>query len=223
MLLQIITESAGLLIALITGAYAFRCLTPFCRIVYSQVALAALIYTAARVITTYQMAHAISLNNQWVYNVYILGETTLLLVAATVFLKRSWATVLGLAGLSIALLSFAYHLASSGFGHFANTTQIVSGMIVLTTYILMIRHLTRTPDFEMKTSPEMWLILGICLYFACTVPFLGLIHYLYSRWPETTETLFNFIINVLGNIRYLLAALSFWLLFRQRRIIPNES
>lgn len=223
MVFQIIVESLGLFVAFMAGAYTFRNLTIFCRIVYSQIVLAAVVYAAARAITSYQVSHHLAPNNQWLYNIYIIGETAILLAAATIFVKKTWGTILCVAGVAACLLSFAHHIINAGFFQFANTTQIISGIIVLTTYILMVWHLTRMAEFEMKSSPEVWLILGVCLYFACTVPFMSLIHFLYSRWPETTEILFNLIVNVFGNIRYLLAALSFWLLFKQRRIITNES
>jgi hypothetical protein len=219
--LQIIKESTCLFAAMVVGVYSFKKLNNFYKIIFLQVLCASIIYVVARLITYHQKLKEVPADNQWVFNVYIILEVLLLSSAATLQIKSNKIKIIIAFGVTGCLAMFGYHLSSVGFYRFANNTQIVAGILIIAIYLYLIFSALHRPSSVNKFPTEVWLYIGLCLYFACNVPLMAFIHYLYSRSPELTETLFNFITNVLGNIRYLLTAISFWIFFRKRTIVSE--
>ena len=82
MLLEVINESASLVIALCTGIYAYRYMDKFTRFLFYQLITWFMFYTFTHVVTHYQVIHHITQNNHWIFNIHMLSETLLLVLAA---------------------------------------------------------------------------------------------------------------------------------------------
>jgi hypothetical protein len=218
---QIILESATLIIACIIGMFAFRSLNTFHRIIFLQAIVAFGFYVASYVITEYQRSHNALKNNQWMFNVYILTEAILLLSAGYVYFSSKRTRFLLHGGFALFLVVFGRQVffgdsdMSLSMRQFANQAAMFEGILVVTVYLLILRHCFLQPGFRWRTSPEFWLCLGLTIYFGCNIPYMGMIHSLHAYSSHLNELLFHFITDVLGNVRYLFLSIAFFLLYRR--------
>jgi len=217
-MLQAIKESLFLFLSFCVGLYAFRYLSLFYRIVFLQVCLALLCFVAAHAIVAYQQANHLPQNNHWMYNIYIFLEGGMLISASMLFFQERSAKKIILAGLALFVLTFFFQMMRDGIWLFANNALIIEGVIIVLIYLVVLYRAVQDAAFHWKSSPELWLCLALALYFGCNVPFMGMLHYLYAHYPEATKMLFYVITDVLGSVRYLLFAISFWLVYRRQMI-----
>ena len=210
-MLQVIKESFILFVACGVGGYTFKELNGFLKISCFQAVLGMVNYAGARAVTIYQKSHDLPLNNQWVFNIYILLECGLLLWAGYVYFNNKRAGRYIIAGFVIFLVIYVYQLSKQGFLLFANYAFLTEGIVTVSLYIFILfgSVVKRQPPRRIK--PEFWLSLGLIMYFAGNVPYMGLVHYFQKLSADLNTLLFYFITDVLGNLRYLMAAISFWL------------
>jgi hypothetical protein len=220
-MLQVIFESISLFICLLVGLFTFRIQNRFYRILWAQVLLAIFAFAGARLM----------LLNHMIYNTYIVIEASLLLYAASCFFANKRATALLLLAYFAVLSSFGtelYYLLNAPVKKgvmswkFTNMTAALQGLVVVCAYLVVLQKIISDPLFSWKTSAWFWTSLGLITYFGCYIPFMGTMRYLYEHNKMQTEQLFNYVVNVLSNLRYLLLALSFWLNFRNQRTMTNS-
>ncbi len=213
---EIIKDLIGMSIALSTGFIYLKRLSLFYRIHFYQVLLSLLNYWGARFITSHQLGASITLNTAQLFNVYIIVEFFLLIIAASVFFGKKkidrilvWASILFL----IALIT---QVGILGITEFANYGFMIGSLILVLVYVIIIYRSIERHDNKLTMSPSIWLAVGIVIFFACNTPYMVFFRYLNEHHLELSQLLFTFITETLEIIRYLLLALSFWLYGRQQ-------
>jgi hypothetical protein len=211
---QLLKEFAILSLTFGVGIFTFKHLNLFYRIILLQIALAVACFFIAHAITSQQALAEQVKNNHAMYNIYILAEGILVVMAClTQFHDKKMKLFVWLALLLISGC-WLYNLVSYGLTHFANVVMVVDGIAISAFYMIIIYRVTQKNDFDWTRSHLLWVSLGMIVYFSCNVPYMGLFHYLNSHHPELSLTLFLFITDVLSNIRYLFIGIAFLLFYR---------
>lgn len=207
-ILKWMKESGFMFLALITGAFAFRFFNKFYKLIFFQVVLSIVFYIGAYVILMYQAS------NHWMYNVYIFAEVMILLYAAQLYLSGSTRKRIVLIGIISFLSIYVIEGVTDGFSDILNITLVAAGLIVVVVYGMVMYSALHQTDFDWKMSPELWLCIGTLVYFACNVPFIGLIHQLLRYDAKLVDSLF-YITEVLAAIRYLMVSVAFIIVWKQ--------
>lgn len=211
-MLTIFTEITCILSALIFGILAFRKSTSFFRTLFWQVVIWSLFYTASHVITLWQQAHHLPIDNQWLMNIHLILETGLLLAAARFILPASISNTFFIGGTVIVLIVASIQGSLIGFDNYLNLTDVAACLIISICYFTVFFHLHQQETTKAWLSPEKLVCVGILLYYVCSIPYVSMMHFLDS-FPKMNTFLYHLISDVLANVRYLLLAIAFYRLF----------
>jgi hypothetical protein len=215
-MLRIIYESLVLIVAFSMGLYAFRYMNLIYRIFFFQLLTYILIYILSFMVQLFPKMHN---QNQWVYNLAMPLETGFLSWAAYEYFKSSKARILIWIGLTLFLIAFFTEIFFKGISVLSNHGFIVESGLALVLYLFVLNSQFTGKNHNWKRSPDIWISLGLVLYFAGVVPYFSLIHYLQISHPRINLFLFNFIIIGLSNVRYLFLAVGFW--FVRRNVLSK--
>lgn len=222
-MLTLFTEISCLFLALFGGVVVFRRLDRFFRILLLQVFVWSLFYLISHLVTKYQQAHLLPMDNQWLMNIHMILETGLLLAAAWFVLPKMLRTGLTIGAFSLFLIVFMIQVGSQGFRiylNYADVTACIGITVVFSIVLNVFGQRTNTPFW---VSPEKWACLGILLYFACSVPYVSMMGYLERNNPKVNTFLYYLISGVLANVRYLLLALAYWMSYRNAKKQTSRS
>lgn len=203
------------------GIYAFRYLNFLYRIFFFQLIPPLLIFILGSVLNYIANIDNVRPNNQWLYNLYMPVETYFLAWSAYEYFKSKKRTILIFIGYVIFLGVFIAELFIKGISVFANHGYIAESALLLVIYLLILYNYFTNHNNNWKRSPIVWISIGIVLYFGGAVPYLSLMHFLQDNHPRLNLFLFQFIIEGLANVRYLLLALGFWLIRRNAKSNPS--
>ncbi len=193
------------------GIYSFRYMNFIYKIFFLQLVTYILFDILANMILLFPKVNN---HNQWVYNLAMPIETGFLSWAALEYFKKNKARFFIWIGYCLFLIAFLIEMFVKGGAVFSNHGYIVeSGLLLILFLFVLYSEFTRK-SVSWKRSPDIWISLGIVLYFGGVIPYLSLIHYLQESHPTMNRYLFNFIIIGLSNVRYLLLAVGFWLVRR---------
>lgn len=210
-ILTLINLWGSLLIALAFGLYAIRWMNSLQRIFFIQlleyIFITILSYLA-------QLIPGMHKNNQWVYNLAIPIETGLLCWGAYEYFKSYKAKFLVWIGFIIFFIVFIVDLIAVSPLVLSTHGLVAEGIVLIVPYLLLIYRQFTTQNATWKHSPELWISLGIVLYFGGSLPYLSLFNYLQTYHPKVNLYLLSFIDIGLSNVRYLLLAVGFWLVRR---------
>lgn len=211
-MIRLLDESFGILIALLTGLYAFRNINSFYKIYFFQLLAYILIYASSYMLLIGPLINLFHRNNQWLFNLYMPIETGFLVWGGYQYFKLNKERFLLLIGYFIFLSVFVSEVRMKGLGVFANHGYIAESILVLAIYLLVLYTQFRKENHSWKRSPDVWIALGIIIYFGGIVPYMSLIHYLDSYNRTLSYYLYNIITVGLANLRYILLAIAFWLM-----------
>jgi hypothetical protein len=213
-LLQLFYELGSLLIAFCIGIYAFKRMNTFFRLAFFQLSFWLLCYSLSYIVTLYQRQNGLPMNNQWLMNLHLIGETMLLITAAFVQItEKPMKIFVGCAFLAF-LVILIIQLITNGIVHYLNAMD-VSECVIMTMlfgYILYKAIIDRKKDN--RNRAVVLLSIGLLIYFACSVPFMALIQLIQQRDPNASALLFHVISDVIANLRYLFLAAAFWVISR---------
>ncbi len=218
-MLQTLGELISLGSMLAAGLYAYRYMSPFFRIIFLQGVVWIFFYLLVHTLLIYQWIYGKTADSQWLINLAIVCETLLLMVAAWVYFREEWKKKLTLLLLFFFLLVLLVQGLTLGFSvylHYADVAACI-GITVLYTlllYTFLTRPANPTTRIPQRYMPELLLSVGLLLYYAGSVPYVALIHYLEEDDPVWNDRLFYLINNVLAFLRYSLTAFAFLLLRR---------
>jgi hypothetical membrane protein len=208
---QVFKETCIPVLALLSGLYSFKYLDRFLKILLLQLGIYLAVVMAAYFITPGTQTNP----NQWLYNVYIFLETVLLLTAAF-FLTQNKEKRAGIIFLfTVFLVVFLTHITLKSITFFSSYAFIAEGITVLIVYGYIVYRETFVNGNSLSDSPVLWASLGLLIFFICNVPYFSLFDFLNKNYPHAAKLLFQIITDVLANVRYLLLAISFWLVRRQ--------
>jgi hypothetical protein len=199
----IVSAAPGL--AFIMGLFAFKSLTLFYRVIFFQV--------MSYLIVLYLTYSVTPENIHWIYNIYLPFEMAMLMGGGIIYFKR-------LKERMIMALSFLFFLIiyliqiNGSLKSFANFASVVEGVIMMVIYLIILNNQFSFSTFSLRTSPLFWLCLGSAIYFSGTIPLLSIFNFANRNFLTEHAILFNAIVDVLANIRYLFIAISFWLCFK---------
>lgn len=201
---DIIRDLATPTLAVGTGLLYYKRLSRFNKLLFFQ----ALGYIVADVVV------ARTDNNGWMYNLLIVVEMGFLLLAInTLFNSAGIRNMLWMA-YGVFLLVFLVDGFSQGFTMFAYHAAIVQGLLLtgILLYVLYVEFMGKKRKYVILSGA------GMVLYFACSIPFLGVMFYLHDKNAELTQQLFQYIIVLSQAIRYFFVAFAFaWQAYEQRK------
>lgn len=223
MLVEIVIESFGAVVAGIVGFVTYRRLNSFYRSLFIQLLTWLILYLVSYVVTEYQRYTRATGNNHWVFNLNILFETLFLLVAARnffigIFMKR---VILIFVAVFI-FVSMILHLRGD-FLTFNVPVYILESILVILIYTYLLFKCFYEIFTEETRRSEIWSSVGIILYFGCNLPYFSLFHFLNTHYINMSITLQDHITDVLSNIRYLLLAIGFWMASGRSRTTIQQS
>ncbi len=210
-MIKLLDELTGITIALFFGVYAFRFMNSFHRIFLGQLVAYILIVMLTYIV---QLIPSMNNHNQWVYNLSMPIETGILTLAAYIHFKSKKEKNLIWLGYFIFLLVFTSEIVIKGFLIFSNHGYVAECILLIVLYLLVLYSLFIKQNIAWKHTPEIWISIGIVVYFGSVLPYLSLLQYFQEYFPEINRMLFRLITVGLSNIRYLLLAYGFWLIRR---------
>ncbi len=211
MLTKVLIEITCVIIACYTGIVAYYSMDKFYRLLFIQLLTWLILYILARVVTNYQKMHDLPRNNQWVFNLQILMETTLLSLSVSLcgYIKNKLAIILPY---MIFTIIFAFGIISNGV-FLLNIKAYLFECLLMTGYLcyILFRCFSNKIDGS-KKSPLIWSVTGMLVYFTCNMPYFGLFNFLNTFYIHLSEDLHEIIIDTVSNIRYFSLAVAFWLI-----------
>lgn len=213
-MLSLFAEVFCLSCALCSGMLAFRYMNRFFRVLLLQVAVWSVFYAIAHLVTRCQQLQQVPIDNQWLINIHLILETGLLLAAARFALPGTTGKILTGGAFGIFLVVFGLQSFRQGFGIYLNYADVSACLILTTVFSLVLFTFGQGTTKGFKNIPEKWACLGILIYFACSVPYVSMMHYLEVENPKVNSFLYHLISDLLANLRYLLLAFSFLLIYR---------
>ncbi|HTB31892.1 MAG TPA: hypothetical protein VK808_07695 [Bacteroidia bacterium] len=214
-MVQVVIESLSLVLAFGMGLRAFQSMSLLHKTFFFQLVAYILIFILAIVVKLIAYANNVPPYNQWVYNLYMPIETGILVWAGFEYFKNSGKRFLIYVGYLIFLTIFISEICVKGIMILSNHGYVAEGILLLVIYLLLLYSQFTKSNNAWKRSPEIWISLGIVLYFGGSIPYLTLMNYLQESHSAINQFLFYFIIDGLANVRYLLLGLGFWLIYRQ--------
>jgi hypothetical protein len=216
-----VKESGGFLcLATAIGVYHYRYLNRFFKLILLQATAAILSYFAAYAVVHYQISNGLLPNNHWVYNMYIFLEIALLLWAGLVFFERSLQRRMLLTSMCLFIGIYSLEITIDGFWQLANISLVSGGVMIVIVYQAILFTKMRASNVPLWLLPEFWLCTGVSMYFACNVPFIGLMPQLLEYNPDLVDQLF-YITEILAITRYLFLCISLYLLPRMQTVISS--
>lgn len=206
---QIVFDLLSTVLATIIGLVVFRKLDRFYRLLLLQ----AIIYLVID-----SIASALSImpgnkyNNSWLYNIEILFETAVLFAAAQAYFNSNLSKQVLLIVFSFFLLVFCtdvFYLSS--FSNFAFHAAIAEGLLMTVLYIIIMYFQFMKKADTFITAPVILASIGMILYFAASIPYLSVIFYLQKVNAGLNRELFQNIVVVLADVRYLFIAIAFFI------------
>jgi len=220
-MLQILYETISLAAAFGVGLYVFRYMSTFFRIMFLQLLIWIVFYILSYVVTMWQEAHQLPCDNQLLLNLHMLIETILLTTTAAVAFSSAWGKWLASAALGSFLTVFVWQGAPYGFSIYLNAADVTECIVISVLFALLLYRHFSNPGPIWWRSPEVLICLGILIYFACSVPYIAMMHYIERQYPGISVMLFQGISELLNNIRYLLTAIAFWFIRRNALLLKR--
>ena len=213
-MLTLFTEIACIFLALVFGIFAFRFMDRFFRVLFLQVFVWSVFYGLSYLITSYQQAHQLPIDNQWFLNVHLFLETGLLLAAAWFVVPTLFGRPLIVGAFMLFSVVFVLQAWTESIRIYLNYADVTACLVLTIVYSMVLYTFSQRSKQPLWRSPEKWACLGILLYFACSVPYVSIMNYLQEHHPTVNTFLYYLISGVLANLRYLLLALAFLMIYR---------
>jgi hypothetical protein len=224
-IIHYINEFFGFTVALIIGLYTFRHMNFFYRIFFYQLIVFVISFILTYVVLFYEKSNNLPHTDQWIYNLFMPIETGFLAWAGYEYFRPNKERILVWVGYFIFLFILISEIVIKGPLMFSNHGYIAEGILLVVLYLSIIYNQLTYHGNEWKRSPELWISIGITLYFGGIIPYLSLIHYLQDRHPKINLFLYYCIVEGLSHLRYIFLAIGFWLIRRNalaKTIITNE-
>ena len=157
--------------------------------------------------------------NHHFFNTYLFIEFMLIFGAGHMLLDKSVEKKIAFVGYTVFLCSYIYEIYTNGFYSIAVKSLGIATIPIALLYIVLMFKVN-SDDSKVQKS-ELWLILGVLIFFAASAPFFLILPSLTDKFPELSEILYTYLLEPLGHIRYLLAVVSFWLVLRNSKSTAN--
>jgi len=159
-------------------------------------------------------------NNSMEYNIYILLECCLLLLAIIALIQQKGIRNILFISLCIFIGFWVCSISLTGMNAFAVYPFILSCILLTLGYLLLIIRMAKKVD-NLLEQPIFWLSVGIVVYFGPDIPLFSMFNYFKAHGKEKLGSYLYTINDVLGILRYLLTIYGFYLC-RRRKFIVDE-
>ncbi len=201
---------------ILLGLAAYKRLSTFYRIILYQVIVWLCFYWGLHFLLIYQSKNGLPLNNQWLMNIHLVVETSILCLAAFFNSKDvtiRWSVIGSICLFIIVVFLQLYQDGIRKYWHYADIIECISITFIFIQIIF--KYVKNRTEFWYK-SPELIICLGLLFYFGGSVPYISMLHYLQENNPDLNALLFRLINDVLCNFRYVLMGAAFLLIYKNK-------
>jgi hypothetical protein len=173
-------------------------------------------------ISAYSCVKYFKISNEFIYNIYMLGEFILLSSALYFSIVQSFIRKILIKSLFILP---AVTLLSYLFVSFYNLNYLILALSFIFLSVFNLLYLI-VPDIrrEDKPDPMFWVVIGHVIYFLGVTPYFAGREIMLSRSPDLADELFSYINNVLAICRYAFIALGIILTYYKQpfNLVRND-
>jgi hypothetical protein len=213
---KLFIEPVSMFMAASIGIYSIRFKDYFYRNFIAQILLSLTTYFFSYFLLAYQEKNGIPKNNHWLYNSGMVLESILLLLNGFIYFRSSHLKWLPVICVVIFVVTFLVEISYTGFRSFATYSCIVESFCVTVVYISILNDQFEKHGTEWYKAPIALICIGILVYFICNVPYISLMNYFQRLNPSLNRFLFLLVTDFLANVRYLLLAIAFWQVRRNK-------
>jgi len=140
--------------------------------------------------------------NQWVYNLFLLLEATVLMSLVRVVGRSALLARIALGCLvAIALMWMWEVKLEDGFFVWVNNTFVLAALFYIVLYTIALVSLADTVLAPLWRAPEFWLSLSVVVFFGSMIPYNGVLNHLWRTDRSLAASLYS-INEVLLCVRY---------------------
>ena len=207
--LKLLNEVGLQAVVMVLGLIGYRRLPLFFKLIWWQVIASVFNYSMGQLLAHYFKV------NQATYNVYIVIEALLLVLAGFYVLKSTKFRQARMWLLLLIIVVFVGQVLISGIGTLANYALCIYSIMIAGVYLLVLFQAIDRRREEKHANAIILVGLGIVICFACNAPYWAMFNYLNETYMEISTLLYNYVLNPLSNLRYLMVALGFIVLIRR--------
>lgn len=202
------------IITLIFGVLSFRFQNKFIKYLFYQF----LVNCFFTIVATWYLAYLKSMNkipdNMWMMNIQLIIEMELIFFSLFWVLKsKKQRNIINGANL-VFLAVYIYQGITDGIRVYLNWADLSACLGFTLLLYLVFYELSKVKQKAWWKSPEIIAVLGLFIYFACSVPFISMNNYLQENYPETAGLIYYNVAMALSHIRYLLFAIALFLVYK---------
>ncbi len=197
----------GKVFAIIIGLRYFKEFTVWYKLIFFQVVIAAICESYGYYLIQLKQYNA------WLYNLYYLPEFWLLGIAVgKLSLRKRYVLVYFIIGLGT--LIWSWNVYENSLSVTANWAVLYNSIVLVTMLIIVLYNCSWQSEKGFLQHPDVWIAIGMLIYFALNLPLFGLLNYLIREHLEIAKKLF-WISNMTNVVRYSLIGVGFYLLGKQ--------
>ncbi len=198
------------------GVKSFASLSDFFKAILVQATIYGLFFLFNFFLGKYQESTENRIDNLIFINFHTGVEAILLFIGAFSALKSNLEKGIFYTLFGIFLIFWLFHLIFLGPYDTSDMSDLAACITLMLTFtILLFRQISYSKIRWLK-SPEILTTMGILLYFAGSVPFVAMTNYIAKNDVDLYILMYYFINVGLANLRYLLLALSFYLIWKHK-------
>jgi hypothetical protein len=155
------------------------------------------------------------INNIPLYNLYLLFDYGLLLMAASKFLKDYVPKKYFSIAFAIIIMIWLYEIFREGSTTFVQGAYIVGSFLILISYLIVFYFTVMKHSQSLIRLPFFWISTAIILFYACNIPNFSMIQYL-VYCTKDNSFVSGLILDSLNNIRYGFISIGFLIYLNNR-------
>lgn len=156
-------------------------------------------------------------NNQWLFNLYIVCETAMLLYAGALVLNMKSAKVLTVSAFAVFISVWIRSVFLHQISNFATIAFVVECVSLVVLYLTILIRLNLSTEKSIYKNPVFWVCCAHVICFSCAVPYFGLFKFL-EQYYDLNKNLFRALIVTLQSVRFLFVGIAFLVLRKQPQI-----
>lgn len=197
-------DLSATLLAMLAGLFFFKHLNAAYKIITSQACIAFVVELAA--------ATSFKNYNHGMYNVYMIADCGLLMLAGF-FLLKKYNHYFFIAGFTVFLLIWTWSALSHGLAYFAQLAFVVYSLMLVIIYIMVLYNEALIFKHSLYKFPALYLCSGIILFYACIIPYFSTFKLQANLTSAQQQFLHLLVLDVLDQLRYIFTAIGFFLFY----------
>jgi len=196
------------------GVFIYRSLPK-----HAAIVSALMLYGGVNELSGLVMYHYLN-NNVIIYNIYILAELCLLILASVQQMNKKVFTTVGIVCIILYSALWCYLFFIMPHSYFMVWMFLSSCILLSVFYFCPLLIISRNSDRPFS-EPWLWVCLGHVIYFACDIPFFSMYKYFVAH-AKTIGALLQNINDTLAVLRYLFVSYGFYLFAKQHKTTHGQ-